>query len=405
MENRNEKPAVAQQHRMDMLRLEDAPRIVPWAADDFAVLDAGACAFTEHALRRLADGAVRGRLPVCGQSRNSVCYSIGSSAQAGCAATAVLKQAVISPERTNPDHTFSREADYLKKLARLEIADCPGLLCRFRYCGRHYLLLTFVPGGHPHPQHIPLHGPVLRQLFEKFVLMDQAGFIHYDLQAPNIVISGARTGLIDFEFAGLVSPFIVKDQSYLCDYNVSPNPYVPLRSCVCNFEFRTLYPYLALLRSHATGRDVLAWARSYLACKAGYHLLMAEYFACASAVCAPGAAYLFDGGLPVKALRRGARYERALAGLYRHPSPEILATEYLILKLRFELFERDFNGRSCDLRAGFGHAKKKVRAFARASRNPNGAAGWYFSNSLELLRKLEHKAAEIASAAARIAEA
>jgi len=224
--------------------------------------------------------------------------------------------------------------------------------------------------------------------------MDQGGFIHYDLQAPNIVISRTHTGLIDFEFAAQGNPFSIKDETYLCDYNISPNPYVPLRSCVSNFEFRTLYPYLALLRSHASGRAVAAFARSYLRCKAEYHTLMGEFFSSAADACTSGSLSLFPGGIPLEDLRRGARYETVLAGLYRSAPPEILASEYLIMRLRFEMFERDFNGRCCELDSQFSHAGQKVRGFAGRASNPQSCpALWYFTNSLELLKKLKRKAA------------
>lgn len=376
-----------------LLRFEDSMRVVSEDVDDFAVLDAGAYVFENRELQNLVDEALRGRHAICGQSRNSVCYKIRRSAHGLSAADAVLKQAVVSNERTNPDSTFRREADYLKKLARLEIAGCPELLARFKYRGRYYLLLTFVPGEHPDPRHVPLHKPVLQQLFNAFSLMDQAGFIHYDLQAPNIVISCSKTGLIDFEFAGQCNPFSLKDESYVCDYNISSNPYVPLRSCVCNFEFRTLYPYLALMRASVPGRDVLTFVRSYLDCKADYHARMGQYFGSIAAECTVGAEHLLRDDLSMKMLRRGADCENGLAGLYRRPSPEVLVTESLILRLRFQLFERDFNNRRYDLTAGFTYAKAKVRRFARKAHcNSATSPAWYFENSLELMRKLQRKA-------------
>jgi predicted Ser/Thr protein kinase len=377
--------------RMDMLP--------PGGAGDIAVFDEGVHAFTDFELQRIADGATAGRHAICGASRNSICYKISAGKHGSDCA--VLKQAVLSAGRTNPDRTFKREAANLKQLAGLEIPGCPVLLARFRSRGRYYLLLTFVPGGHPHPWHLPLQATALRQLFETFFRMDRAGFIHYDLQASNIVLSSERAGLIDFEFAGQTSPFVEQDDSYLCDYNISPNPHVPLRSCVCNFEFRTLYPYLAGLRSRATAQDVLAWVQTYLACKSTYHQRMAEFFESAAAAYAPRVRRIFKGGLRLQQLRCGAHYEAVLARMYRQPVPEIILTEYLVLKLRFRIFEQEFNGRDFDRASAIKHVRAKLCRLSRPDGgNIDDCARLYFAGTAELLDKLERKADRVAEKAA-----
>ncbi len=361
--------------RMDMLRAGHA--------DEIAVFEEGVHAFTDCELQRIADGAMAGRHAICGASRNSICYKISAGMHGS--ACAVLKQAGLAAGRTNPDHTFKHEADNLMRLAGLEIPGCPVLLARFRSRGTYYLLLTFVPGEHPHPCNLPLKKTLLRQLFDTFFLMDRSGFIHYDLQASNIVLSQDRAGLIDFEFAGQASPLAEQDDAYLCDYNICSNPAIPLRSCVCNFEFRTLFRYLAALRSTAPAGDVLAFARTYLGCRADYHARMAAHFAAAAGN---------RRGRPAQRLRRASRHEERLAALLRNPSAGVLTAEYLVMKLRFELFERDFNACAYDLEAGFSHARFTLeRLVGRNGRRGSDCPGWYIRSCLMVLDKLERKAA------------
>ena len=94
-------------------------------------------------------------------------------------------------------------------------------------------------------------------------------------------------------------------------------------------------------------------------------------------------------------IRLGADYERTLVGLYRNPTPDILAMEYLVLRLRFQLFERDFNDCRYDLKDGFSYAKAKARQFARkAHSNQDACAKGYCNACVGLLKKLERKATE-----------
>jgi tRNA A-37 threonylcarbamoyl transferase component Bud32 len=342
-------------------------------------------------------GIADSRLTYLSTGANSICYRAILREEDGAERDVIVKKALLDGTRTNPDTTFVREAHLLGLLRQINIQDVPALIGRFQYRNRYYLLVGFVPGCHPDAVYNPFLPDHLSDLFQKLARLDSAGFIHYDLQIPNILLNGNRVGIIDFEFGEQVDPTenYREDKEVFCeDYNVSSNPYFPIRSSLSNFEFRSLYGYLQKLCSDVSKDAARHFLFQYLACRRFYH----HAFRNDLEVLRDNGADLVSRQskrplLEVLDLLDGAiAYEQILSRLYINPSPQIATCEYLIMKYRYCLFNRDFNDRSVNMDPLYESSLRQISVFAQNSRTAGELEQTeYFLNMIGTLRKLRVK--------------
>jgi type IV secretory pathway protease TraF len=152
--------------------------------------------------------------------------------------------------------------------------------------------------------------------------------MHYDLKPGNILFDRDTHGFVDFEFARFepwLDAFAPAAATYCEDYNVSPNPYFPSRSNVANFEFRTLFRYLAELEEAGPVSAPETFFRGYLQEKSRYHTRMASHLA----GLAPDSVERMSARAGVTGeevrcrLAKAAAYENTLAALMHEASPSV----------------------------------------------------------------------------------
>ncbi len=347
-------------------------------------------------LRTLED-ALSGRGGYLNRGRNSICYRTTLENEHGAREEVLLKEPALDGYRTNPDATFAGEARMLATLSGLAARGIPRLVARVRYGATHYLIATFVAGDCPDPLRNPLSRARLDDLVWKLFLLDREGFIHYDLQAPNILLCGSEAGLIDFEFAGRADPCAVYGPEAgraSEDYNVSDNPHYPVRSCICNFEFRTVYPYMEALGATRSAQAAGRFFRSYLGSKARYREYARGHFETLLRTRAGdiGRGSGRDPGYVASELGKAIAYEGVLERVLENPAPDVLAMEYGVMRYRYLLFHRDYNGAPADMRGEY----RKFAGMACRARAACGAGdrlrAAYFCGAMEILRRLRRKA-------------
>jgi predicted Ser/Thr protein kinase len=165
------------------------------------LLDTGEETITQNQLTQVVHALSREECAFLGRGANSVCYKIAIAGKETEDGEIILKKAALNKGRTNADMTFAEEARQLATLSRIGIPNMPSLVGRFKYRGNYYLLSRFVPGSHPDALLNPFQPIHLDRLFKILFLMDRSGFVHYDLQASNILLTEEDVGFIDFEFA------------------------------------------------------------------------------------------------------------------------------------------------------------------------------------------------------------
>jgi len=358
------------------------------------LLDAGEETMTQNQLAQVVHALSREQYTFLGRGANSVCYKIilpGKHTEDG---EIIIKKAVLNKGRTNADVTFAEEARQLTILSRIGIPNMPSLIGRFKYRINYYLLSRFVPGVHPDPLRNPFRPIHLDRLFKILFLMDRSGFVHYDLQASNILLTEEDVGFIDFEFAGqinLLATYHPKQQELYNDYNTSNNPYFPMRSTLCNFEFRTLYGYL---RNAPTRRDAFDFFRLYLTTKAFYHKYLFDHLSVIKDILAGeiGQVSCLSTHEVITRLHNAIEYERTLAGVLAKHDHRVLTVEYIIMKYRYLLFNRDFNNWPVNLDRIYFSASRIINTFFQHScRTDDSATMRYFSGAIHLLNRLHQK--------------
>jgi len=315
-----------------------------WEDCSCLVLDAGSHEVDERELARAVGEVAAGRATELARDRNAVAYRLRLATRDRRSCPAVVKVARDWSERTNPDTTFATEARVLRALPDAGIGGGPRLLARVLAGGRHYLFMAEVQGEHPHPGTRPLDAGTLTAIADLLFEMDVKGLMHYDLKLSNVLVDDARVSFVDYEFAR----FHVWDDAYgkagaaFCrDFNVSPNPIVPSRSNVANFEFRALHHYLDESARLSPGAE---WEvlRLWLHAKSRYHQRMADRLRGAGKSealrFAPARGTVVAGAL--ERLRRGARHESLLARLFRQSGDRVVRIERLLIAYRCAVFER-----------------------------------------------------------------
>ena len=226
---------------------------------DFAILDTGAapgrCA--GNGARDPVDPGRR-RRPRSPRDRNSTCYRVSLSAGNEVSEIAVIKVPRSGPQRTNDDVTFAGETAILARLPDAGIANAYRLLARVKVGGIHFL--RDHERARAHRQIRCCIRSTERRLASAFRQPVPDGSPRPDAlrsQARQHSLRRDRHGFVDFEFARFepwLDAYAPATAAYCEDYNVSPNPHFPARTNVANFEFRTLFRYLAGLEQ-ATVRD------------------------------------------------------------------------------------------------------------------------------------------------------
>jgi tRNA A-37 threonylcarbamoyl transferase component Bud32 len=338
------------------------------------------------------------RLPTClGNGVNSICYKTTMKGQDGIERDVILKEARLNSSRTNPDTTFRQEADLLLRLTGITIQDVPAVIGRFQYGNRHFLVVSFVPGCHPHVIHNPFLSGHLTDLSRKLFLLDSGGFIHYDLQIPNILLDRNRVGLIDFEFGEQIDPteaYLEEKKVFYEDYNVSVNPYFPMRSSLSNFEFRSLFDYLQKLCLTVSKSAATSFLHTFLENKSLYHRMFCDHLNIfkkkrITDISRNSKRTLWE---VARLMNKAIAYEGVLSDLYADATREIASCEYMLMKYRYCLFNRDFNQLTVNMESLYRSSFKRMNLFASASESAGQVAHTeYFKNMLATFEKLRVK--------------
>jgi hypothetical protein len=317
----------------------------PSRGDDagFAVLDRGPIAVDASALAAAMRRVLDGGAPEVARDRNAICRRVHLPLRHGAAMASIVKEPRPGPQRTNRDTTFAAEAQVLARLPGLGITQAPRLIARVAAGGSHYLLTEALPGAHPDPHHRPLDPGQLGAIADGLFALDRCDFMHYDLKPANLLVAPGAAWFLDFEFARFHdhrASFASATASFCADFNAGTNPFVPARSNVANFEFRTLDRHLqgiAAADRRAADALLLGWLRV----RAGYHRRTATLFT-ERAAAAESVAIGSDCTV-AKARARllaGADYELLLAGLLERGCGTVMAVERALMAFRRAVFER-----------------------------------------------------------------
>ena len=170
--------------------------------------------------------------------------------------------------------------------------------------GAGMLVTTFVKGVEPSGKKQNLKKEHLIDMLKKLTKLEQAGFVHHDLQLNNFFIDGDKVKIIDvgshqFLIANLpnfgefiknrtleiqpqkvyilLKPRIIPKQ-YYCQ-SLIDNPHLMMISDVANFEQRGLSSYLSQIAiEDKKPQEALQYFKEYLKLKAEhYHRPMAKY--------------------------------------------------------------------------------------------------------------------------------
>lgn len=313
------------------------------AGVDCVVLDAGTLPVDP---REFADAI---RLLMAGQAgelardRNGICYRVRLGRGDGTSRPVIVKIPRPGPQRTNPETTFAWEARMLASLPAAGIPGAPALLGRVVMDDTHFLFMDEVAGEHPDPRIHPLDACQLRELLDRFHVMDTRGLMHYDLKPANILVDGAQLGFVDFEFARFrshLNAYAADSDAFCADFNVSINAFFPARSNVANFEFRALDHYLRDIGAEPATADALLddWLRG----KSGYHQRMAAFLKDLRATSVEVIAV--TSGIPTEQaharLGAAAEFEALLAGMFAQPDAALARVERQLMAYRCAVFER-----------------------------------------------------------------
>jgi predicted Ser/Thr protein kinase len=367
------------------------------ALGDLTLLDIGDQPVKRHHLQELLNSLAQNRIPLIHRGLNSLCYKVLWACGHADFNHAVLKTARLHALRTNLDTTYANEARMLGLLSGLYIGGMPRLGARFRQHNRHYLLTSFVAGDHPHVLANPFKKTHLGTLLDTLFKLDINGILHYDLQSSNLLLTSTGVRLIDFEFTrkhNLLEAYHKKNQAFHRDYNTATNPYFPMRSNVCNFEFRTLHDY-CLKSVHTHQRfNGMEFQRSFLRAKAGYHHKLKNHLTTLHTYAADEISRVSAKPVEnvVAALRRAVHFEGILERLFENPDNDILESEEMLRHYRYLCFQQDFNGRNVDLRAISNDMLRRLRLSTIKYRHMGNRDGsLYFIMASHLLYRLNQR--------------
>lgn len=309
----------------------------------FAVLSRGPFAVDASALaaatRRLLDGDA----PEVARDRNAICRRVQLPLRRGGEMASIVKEPRPGPQRTNRDTTFAKEAQVLARLPGLGITQAPGLIARVAAAGSHFLFAEELPGTHPDPRHNRLDAGQLEAVADVLFTLDSCDLMHYDLKPANLLVAPGAARFLDFEFACFHDhrgTYASATAVFCADFNAGCNPFVPARSNVANFEFRTLDRHLqAIAVSDRRAADALL--QDWLRVRAGYHRRMAALFserATAAESVAVGSCCTVAKARA--GLLAGADYETLIAGLLESGFAAVTAVERALMAFRCAVFER-----------------------------------------------------------------
>ena len=309
----------------------------------FAVLDWGPIVVDASALAVAMRCVLDGDAPEVARDRNAICRRVRLPLRHGGAMASIVKEPRPGPQRTNRDTTFAWEAQVLARLPGCGITQAARLVARVAAAGSHYLLTEELHGAHPDGRLCPLDVGRLEAIADGLFALDSHDLMHYDLKPANLLVAPGAAWFLDFEFARFHDhrgSFAPSTADYCADFNAGTNPFVPARSNVANFEFRTLDRYFREAAA-SDQRAADALLRNWLRVRAGYHRRMVGLFieraAAAESVAAASGCTVAQARAGLLA---GADYEVLLAGLLERGSGAVTAVERALMAFRCAVFER-----------------------------------------------------------------
>ncbi len=309
----------------------------------FAVLDWGEFGVDAPALAAATRRVLRGDAPEIARDRNAICRRVWLPLRHGGELASIVKEPRPGPQRTNPDPTFAGEAQVLSRLPGLGITQAPRLIARVTAAGSHCLLAEELPGAHPDPRRLPLDAGQLEAIADGLFVLDSRDLMHYDLKPANLLVAPGAARFLDFEFARFHdhrASFAPATAAFCADFNAGSNPFVPARSNVANFEFRTLDRHLQEIAA-SDRRAADALLRDWLRVRAGYHRRTAALFT--ERASAAEAVAIGSGCTVAQAragLLAGADYEVLVAGLLECGVEPAMTVERALMAYRCAVFER-----------------------------------------------------------------
>lgn len=309
----------------------------------FAVLDRGPVIVDATALAAAMRCILDGEAPEVARDRNAICRRVRLPLRDGGEMASIVKEPRPGPQRTNRDTTFAGEALVLARLPGLGISQAPRLIARVAAAGSHFLFAEELPGAHPDPQRHPLDAGRLEAIADGLFALDSRDLMHYDLKPANLLVKPDAARFLDFEFARFHdhrATFAPETASFCADFNAGCNPFVPARSNVANFEFRTLDRHLQEI-AMTDRRAADALLREWLRVRAGYHRRTAALFT--ERASAAEAVAIGSGCTVAKAragLLAGADYEVLVAGLLECGLEPVMTVERALMAYRCAVFEQ-----------------------------------------------------------------
>lgn len=241
------------------------------------------------------------------------------------------------------------------------------------YKGINYLIENFIDNG-VHPNGNKIKDSHLKDLLNKFALLDQHGIVSPDLHSGNIfLLENGETRLIDFEAASVLKNnggfrmaiFLQRDNLlesqttapykerflrsfFISDHYGSPNfksdnPYLNIVSNISNFEYRLLYSRL----KDEQDSNPLEFFRNYIQNKGKiYHSNMENFLESLN---------IEDAILPTDSnekieeaklkLKKAIQYEKLAQYVFENPSDKLLKVELAKIQLKPYLWPDDLGSK------------------------------------------------------------
>lgn len=277
------------------------------------------------------------------------------------------------PKRGNNLDQNLREYSILKKIEEIDENIAVKAQDIIEYKGINYLVEDFIDNG-VHPNGNKIKNSHLKDLLNKFALLDQHGIVSPDLHSGNIfLLENGETRLIDFEAASVLKnngefnmashlqknnllesetaapykkrflrSFFISDR-YASPSFRSDNPYLNIVSNISNFEYRLLYSRL----KDEQDSNPLEFFRNYIQNKGKiYHSNMEKFLESLN---------IEDAILPTDSneeiekakskLQNAIQYEKLAQDVFENPSDKLLKVELAKIQLKPYLWPDDLGSK------------------------------------------------------------